>query len=472
MCGDQLAVVWCVNDSAKLCESCDEQSHKHNHIHRKHQRIPLSDARAMMETCPDHPDVRVDYYCPLCQAPVCVNCKMTGHHSKGEAATHTLVSIGDVYRQAILATEKDDPIVVQRDDLIQQKFNEADRLLQEILENEQKVEAEIQKKAQAAIRQARQLAGEKALIVRSVQTELQRKQEEMKALTRSIQIHKTGSRPLAFLRASDRHALLVSSLQGPADLPASLTVRGDLEVRGDLSIEQSDLPQIPLELELPEEPLSPISQNLKSEPGCDIPSLALIAQRRERRNQELGIELTVQPFRGSKIITDQNVAKTLYLSLPFKVQPLTHLLFSSSRDGRSVRKMHEMIDGIGITAIIVRHGDFTFGGFAASKWNSNGKPFGDASGSFLFSLSQDAFISHRPETENPCVLCATEDTIAFGQCDLVISDDLDHCSSELENNYGVGWPHGSTEAQTFLAGQKSFAADEVEVWGFFTIEAE
>jgi hypothetical protein len=399
---------------------------------------------------------------------------MTGHHSKGDAATHTLLPIGEVYKQAIDATEKEDPIMVHRGTLVQQKFTESEQILQEIIENEREVEAEIQRKAQNAIRQARQLAGEKALIVRSVQSELQRKQEEMKALRCSINAHKTGSGPLAFLRASNRHDRLISSLKNCTDLPAGLTVRGDLVVHGDLTIGTSDCQQIPCQpklliCQLPEEPLSP---EAKQSAGPDITSLALIAQRRERRNQELGIDLTVQPFRGSKIVRDPTEAKTLYLSLPFKVQPLTHLLFSSSRDGRSIRKMHQMIDGIGITAVIVRHGDFKFGGFAASKWNSSGKPFGDASGSFLFSLSQDAVISGRPQTENPCVLCATEDTITFGQYDLILSEDFDNCSTELENNYGIGWPRGSTEAQTFLAGQKMFKADEVEVWGFFTIESE
>jgi hypothetical protein len=34
----------------------------------------------------------------------------------------------------------------------------------------------------------------------------------------------------------------------------------------------------------------------------------------------------------------------------------------------------------------------------------------------------------------------------------------------------VGFNEDSTEAKTFLAGEEKFAADQVEVWGFYTID--
>jgi hypothetical protein len=236
ICRTNQAVIWCVNDSAKLCKDCDTESHKHNHILAKHRRIPLSSARAIMEFCPEHSDSRIDYYCPQCQTPVCINCKMTGSHSKGEAATHSLISITEAYQESLKANETEDPIFIRRRTVIQNKFTDADKVLHEIIHNEEAVETEIKRKATAAIQHARKLAGEKALIVRSVQTELQRKLNEMDGITRSIADQKKTSGPLAFLRASDRHSLLISSLQGVSDLPSDLTVHGDLTVSGDLTV--------------------------------------------------------------------------------------------------------------------------------------------------------------------------------------------------------------------------------------------
>jgi hypothetical protein len=134
--------------------------------------------------------------------------------------------------------------------------------------------------------------------------------------------------------------------------------------------------------------------------------------------------------------------------------------------------MHELIDGLGITTVLVQTGDFRFGGFAASKWNSNGEPFGESGNSFLFSLKYDAMIPYKIQNPDHCQLFAAPDCLAFGRKDLVLEQDFDQCSSVLENSYGIGWPEGSKEVHTFLAGADTFAADYVEVWGFFTLEPE
>jgi hypothetical protein len=133
--------------------------------------------------------------------------------------------------------------------------------------------------------------------------------------------------------------------------------------------------------------------------------------------------------------------------------------------------MHEMIDGIGITTLLVRTGNFIFGGFAAAKWISNGRPFGERSSSFLFSVSRDAFVPYQPRVADACHLLATPDTITFGKYDLRLAGNFDDCSSVIENSYGIGFEQGSEEAKTFLAGAPAFVADVVEVWGFFNAES-
>ena len=74
----------------------------------------------------------------------------------------------------------------------------------------------------------------------------------------------------------------------------------------------------------------------------------------------------------------------LYLTFPFKSTPIPQLLYSTERDGRSIRVMHKLIDNVGITAVIVRRGNLTFGGFAAAKWTNEGVAFGDGTSTFLF----------------------------------------------------------------------------------------
>jgi hypothetical protein len=403
-------------------------------------------------------------------------------------------------------------------------MEDAHHKLDQIINNGNSVEDTIMRIANAAIRRVRELAGEKTLIIRSTTTELTRKQSELDALARMIACHRSTSGPLSFLRAFDRQSTLVGSMQGALDLPAALVVEPDISVTGNLDIRTgssgpiykshgaepalvaSPKPKIcssvqhvigtpPVTAISPTSDLhsnqgeinnrtlttvghktiqSPVKPPLKRRSGAgpEYTSLVALAQRREQKNRGRGLELTFQPFQGSNIVSAAAQATALYLIFPFKAHPQTHLLFSTNRDGRSIAKMHQMIDNIGITTVLIKKGDFVFGGFAAVKWRNDGIPFGEGSSSFLFSLSQDAVIPYRARANDACHLYATDDTLTFGKYDVILADNFDGCSAVLENSYGIGFAPGSAEAQTFLAGEPCFAADEVEVWGFFTIEQQ
>jgi hypothetical protein len=482
VCRAAQATVYCLNCQAKLCAECDEKTHSVNPVLSRHERVPLAEARAVIEFCPFHPTSRVEYYCPECRLPVCINCKLTGNHSKGPAASHALVPIKDAYAQALEATEGEDPILARRKATIADKLTASDKLLDEVLANEVSVENEIRKIAEEAIEQARRLASDKALVIRSAQTELIRKREEIDALERSLLAHRQSSGPQAYLRAVDRQVAIVSALADTADLPPDLAVHPDLTVYGNLTVgglRDAELSESSRGLAaligpgddaldgsgFQESPTTPIRK--RGESGLAITSLALVAQRKARRNR--GVELTFQPFQRSKIISGEE-AITLYRTFPFKAQPQPHLLFSTTRDGRSIEKMHGLIDGIGITAVIVQVGEAKFGGFAASKWNSDGQPFGEDGCSFLFSLNKDAVIPFKVGGKETAQLFATPESIAFGTTDLVIAGNFDECTSEIEGSYGVGFPEGSEEAKSFLAGADKFAADQLEVWGFYTVD--
>jgi hypothetical protein len=487
VCGKAEATVFCLNCGAKLCAECDALTHGVNTVLQRHERLPLAEARALMEFCPLHPNTRVEYYCPICRTPVCINCKMTGSHSKGEAATHPLIPIKDAYAQALELTEQEDPIVTRRNTAIDEKLATAEQLLNEVLANEKSVEDEINKIAAEAIEQAKKLAGEKIGIIRSVQTELARKRGELEALSRSLTAHRKKSGPQAFLRAVDRQNAIVNGISDITDLPLDLTVHGDLTVYGNLTVgglRDAELSQGSRGLAalviadqdaidesgFQETPTTPTRKRGAS--GLNITSLRLVAAKKERRAK--GVELPFQPFQRSKIITDPEAQLILYRCFPFKAQPQPHLLFSSIRDGRDIAKLHKNIDDIGITAVIVQVGERVFGGFAASKWNSDGVPFGDEGCSFLFNINEDSVIPYKPISEDAPQLYATPDLISFGKQDLVLAGNFDECSSVIENSYSLGFPDGpeNEQAKTYLAGQEQFSADAVEVWGFYTLDPE
>jgi hypothetical protein len=378
------------------------------------------------------------------------------------------------------------PIVTRRKHEIAMKLEEADLVTEDVWNNTESIIARIEEIARRAIEQAKLLGGKKLLLVRSVRTELERKDSELDAMMKSLQMHRQHSGPLAFLQAFHRQNLMATALQEltkkdneqeSSDLPLELTVRGDLQVHGRLRVDSEvPSPSRPLtranekeeEEEIAEEPpllypKSPTSP-MKRAAGnkVEFTSLAALAAKRRQRTGTLSFD----PFKESKILDTPDIRLMIYFACPFRGKPLTRLLFSSELDGRSIQKMHDRIDNVGITIVFVRRGMYTFGGFAAMKWKRDGLPFGQSSGSFLFSVSRDAHVPLRPEG----ALMATEETLTFGQGDLVLAENFDKCSSEIEHGFGVGFPEGSEDARCFLAGKPEFKPEVVEVWGFFTYD--
>jgi hypothetical protein len=157
---------------------------------------------------------------------------MTGSHSKGAAATHTLIPITEAYNRALLETEQSPANFIERRKAIVSKLSECDVMITEVLENVAELEKQIRVTVEEAVEQERTLAGEKALIVRSVQTELHRKLADMEALQNSLDDHRKKSGSHAFLRAVNQQRRILGQLADISDLPLGLTVQGDVVVYG------------------------------------------------------------------------------------------------------------------------------------------------------------------------------------------------------------------------------------------------
>lgn len=496
VCGKDNAELWCENDCIKLCKECDATTHKANPVFEKHSRVPLTESQADFQTCPLHPRNRVQYYCPKCHCPVCLECKINGSHAKGEASRHHLVSVAEAFnntRQELHAPNKG---FETRQRLIKERLLKVDRRLDELVAGETDIINQIKLAAQKAIEDAHMLYLQKAASLKSARTELNRKMDEVVYLEQMIITHRDTSEPLDLLQANFANSTLLSEIKKDTDLPLPPEDEGEIVIKSQFAIgidKKTKSNILARDLQLNEdgtdftEPTQPTQESTtrKSKHTRDptlgtvmntravqadvkISSLARMALRKKEKYTRQGQDIDFVPFNHSKILDDEAIKTEIYLTLPFKATPQTKLLYSSERDGRSVETMHSCIDGTGITAVLVKSGDHVFGGFAASKWNQDAKPFGQGSSSFLFSVDKDAFIPHKPLADEPCCLWADKDSLTFGKYDLRLQGDLDKCMSTIENNFGVGFEYGGNDAKTFLAGAPVFKADIVEVWGFFS----
>ncbi|EAY22811.1 B-box zinc finger family protein [Trichomonas vaginalis G3] len=482
ICGKDNATLWCENDQCKLCEKCDKEAHSQK-LTQNHTRKPVSESLIGQQKCPVHPDVNVAYYCLKCHCPVCLECKVKGSHSKGEQAKHRLIDLPKAYEDAQATLSKPNTVFITREKTLNQHLKLAKDKLSEIEETEKQIEAEITRIAAKAIEESRMQSGLRAQAVKSIKLEIERKISELQSQKKLIDAHHNNSEPLEVVQACYLNSVLEKEIINNTDLPslasnidAQLQVYGRLEVnppRSSGKVTSRGLPQPGASGNgdgLSDS--SAFSDGIETEetdleePDPHITHLSRMAKRKfERRGSK---QLPFVPFDGSSIITDPEMARNLYMTFPFKGEPITHRMYYSEEDGRNVSKIHKIVDGHGITCVLVKVGQNLFGGFAASKWNSDGKPFGKGSSSFLFQLTKDAFIPNRGQTEEPICLFATTDTLTFGKYDLALVGNLEKCTSTIENSYGVGFAFDSQKAKTFLAGSQEFRPDVVEVWGFYS----
>ncbi|KAL0213656.1 hypothetical protein P9112_005840 [Eukaryota sp. TZLM1-RC] len=192
------------------------------------------------------------------------------------------------------------------------------------------------------------------------------------------------------------------------------------------------------------------------------------AQKKVSEIKSMGFKLTnVPPFAESRILQDlpKEAAFNLYYTLPFVDQPATKLFFSTDTHHRSITTLHALCDSNGPTVVLIKYGDYVFGGYAGSPWNVNQTRFGTPK-CFLFSVTKDTKIPYHGKGKHSRCLFGSPNCLAFGNTDLVLENDFQNCSSKLENSYGFGLTPGSPECSSYLAGQEQFVPDIVEVWGF------
>ena len=479
-CGN-VATFYCHNCCKKLCENCKNSMHKDQYM-KEHKIEPLEKAITQIQKCPEHPDQNIQYYCMKCHKPVCMVCKVKGNHAHGEFAKHRLIPIEQAYKDTLKAYKNSSPFLAQREKAIAKGIEEADKKLDEIQENQKNIEEEIMRIAMKAIQEARLKSCAVANEVKSARLEYIRKQEELRVQRELLNDYRDHGEPLPFLQAAYRNTCIEQTVEDNGDLPEPLTQKGNLIVYGRLDVQPPKMPEshtpkavkdraLPAESETGSTYSTYTHSTTLEERDPHFTRLEKMASRKLDKYEKANVTYSFEPFADSTIITSSFTRTRLYLSLPFRGVPEPHILYSSEQHGLNIHTMHKLIDGMGITCVICKVGDQIFGGFAASKWDSTGKPKKDKASTFLFQINKDAFIPYGGQSEDPCYMVATPDTLSFGGLDLKLGgNQFENCSSELENSFGIGMIYGSKKAKEFLAGKHRFALDAIEVWGFFSAD--
>ncbi|KAM0686726.1 hypothetical protein COBT_002048, partial [Conglomerata obtusa] len=96
MCQKNPAIMFCLAERASFCKYCEEGIHD-NEFTRRHQRYyyDTPDKKKKFISCAFHYDSIVDFFCEVCNAPVCSLCKIHGNHSSPPFSGHKLIKFLD-----------------------------------------------------------------------------------------------------------------------------------------------------------------------------------------------------------------------------------------------------------------------------------------------------------------------------------------------------------------------------------------
>ena len=257
-CDSRPAVLYCMQDNAKLCEVCDREMHSRSRIYEKHNRVLLNEMQTSvgLTMCKDHPTMPVQFFNPVAHIPVCIHCKMQGSHSTGELANHQLVPIQDAYQASMDDLERERQIVEERRKTIRAQLTSIDRRMAQVNLNHEKCQDHIYEIVQRAVQVLHEETQSKLSALLSDEVELQRQIEYYAWMEAFLNYQKSCINPVEFLQTFKSHSSLLA--QAPSEIvDAGANVKPDIRVVGRIEIVVDDSIAVTMAPPVPSTGVSP-----------------------------------------------------------------------------------------------------------------------------------------------------------------------------------------------------------------------
>lgn len=234
-CERQPAAVFCKADSANLCQCCDEQLHQ-SKLAQKHPRVPLDAGPQTFSACRSHPEKLVEFFCPTCSRPVCVNCKMIGHHSTGEAARHRLVTVAEAFKTVSEAAHVHDPILEQRRVAIQSRMAAVNERAQQVKDNATHIHTQLEELYKKAESELQSITAMKLNILKGDTREFSRELAEIDQLEAFVKYQQEGTDATQFILDWSHHQRLRNELHAFPFARDTCDVHADIRIVGGIQV--------------------------------------------------------------------------------------------------------------------------------------------------------------------------------------------------------------------------------------------
>ncbi|KAJ3371559.1 hypothetical protein GGF31_003168 [Allomyces arbusculus] len=234
-CESALADFYCAADSANLCKKCDTQLHSANKLVSRHIRTPIGKGMDVFGHCRHHPDKLFEFFCSQCHVPVCVHCKMVGHHSSGEAAKHKLVSVAEAYQTVMSDAQVPDNILASRKQAIDNQLASLSARAKSLDKHAAAIQQQIEDIYKRAMAELKTITKRKIDVLASDECELRRQAGEIARLEQFLTYQQSGD-ATHFLFSWARHQQLRQELHDFKFFRDSIDVQLDIKCSGGINV--------------------------------------------------------------------------------------------------------------------------------------------------------------------------------------------------------------------------------------------
>jgi hypothetical protein len=234
-CEQAEAVVYCQADDANLCATCDATLHG-TKLTQRHQRTPLEAGPQAISHCRTHGDKVVEFFCPTCSKPVCVHCKMVGHHSAGEAAKHKLITVQEAYRGVSESSRAADPLMAARKQAIKVQLANLTERAKQVDANCADVQGQLEELFKKATADLKAITRRKLNVLKGDVAELRRQELEIAALDDFLAYCASGGNATQFILDWAHHQRLRSEQHAFAFFRDAIDVLPDIRIHGHIQV--------------------------------------------------------------------------------------------------------------------------------------------------------------------------------------------------------------------------------------------
>lgn len=234
-CESAVATVFCQAEAANLCSGCDAALHA-SKLTCRHVRTPLEEGPQTFSACRHHPDKLVEFFCPTCSRPVCVHCKMVGHHATGDAARHKLITVAEAFKGVSEAASAADPLLAARKQRISQHLDLLRARVTAIEANSTEVQQQLEELYKRALADLKNITKKKLNILKGDMTELYRQSGEIARLEEFLGYQASGGQATQFILDWTYHQRLRGELHAFPFFRETIDVSPDIRINGGIQV--------------------------------------------------------------------------------------------------------------------------------------------------------------------------------------------------------------------------------------------